>query len=257
MLTKSKSMYPFPVEGLPDKLITLKITNQEFSLRNCVGRGLEKVITDEHNSKLIFSIQCKLISDYSGKEEPLTLLTDHGFIDFYDYSNFFQVLSGVSLNENKNHLEKIFPVMLSFVPKSIISIFGSLSMTNNCEDSNEKKYCLPLKINTEDFSAITYVSATSEVLMSFLQQELWEEQSFGEDSEKEIFPAFVPCSIGKTKILPVEYKSLQPGDYLVIDTPFFDVNGAGIVPIGRRSASVFVDNATLKKNRIVFLGWQD
>lgn len=256
MLNKKKSLFSFPANSVPKKFIDSNVSDQEYSIRQCIGKGLEQTIRGGDDSEFTISVNWQDASAISIEGKPMGLLTTHGCMQFFDYKSFFQSLSGVSLDEDEEYLEKLFPIMVSCIPKPVLNIFGWFSLSNNIKGGKQKTFCLPLCISSGDYSAISYVSAAADVWMSFIQQSFWK-KTFTPIVEEKILPQFIPCSIGATKILLNDYKSLQPGDLLLIDNPLFDTDGYGTIHIGHKSAVVVADNSSLEKNGILFLNWRD
>jgi hypothetical protein len=256
VLDKKISLFSVPTSNVPRKYIDSTISDLEYSIRQYLGKGLEQTIRGADDSALTISVSWQDSSAISKEGNPIELLTDHGYMQFFDYVAFFQSLSGVSLDEDVEHLEKLFPVMISRIPKPILNIFGCFSLSKDIKGSKQKSFCLPLRISLGDYTAITYISAAASVWISFLQQSCWE-KIFSSVCEEKILPQFVPCSIGTTTIHLDDYKSLRAGDIFIIDNPLFGVDGVGTINIGHQSASVVVDNSTLEKNGILFLNWHD
>ena len=252
----NKSRYSCSITDVPKSLISSKLSNDEYYIKKIIGKEIKKSILDENGEEITISILWDLIEESSIEENFLILSTAHGPIKVYNYTCFFRVLTGIDIDEKIIKIKEQFSVVLSFMPKPIVEIFGHLLLNNKENSDIECKFCLPLKISSIDYTEIINISASYEFWTSLLKQSLWEKNNKINDKEY-LFPKFSHCSIGKSKIHIDDYKNLDKGDIFILDDMFFNTDGIGIVTIGDRYASVLIDDFLLDKRRVKFLNWYE
>lgn len=233
-----------------------KINNDEFDLQDMLQSGVRYDSGKDNESVNIRPTSNVIDYDTKGHGIALSVDTNFGTIYLFDFGNFYQRLTGISVVDGSRLKMGKVNMANVLLPDAIYNALGWSIPRKPVTKVPDSAAVLSLKITMDGFTLPIKIAAETNVWIKIFNNSHWKKKCLSE-SRIAALPILVNTLCGTTTMTTKTWRSLKVGDVFIITKPNFDMHGEGTVSLGGKSSMLVRWREQGKSTIVEFKRWLD